>query len=100
MDCLTALTLACLFQPENAFVSLDVFYSPYTHIESPGGRTEGPWCERHWCQGPQGTFRIGMEAPLPNNFTLRYGLQHQSYVVEKDQGFNGAFVGIEWRPFK
>ena len=100
MNCLTQLALACLFQTENAYVSLDVFYTPYRYNESPSGRMEGPWCERHYCDGPQGTFRIGMEAPLPNNFTLKYGLQHQSYVVENDKGFNGAFVSVEWRPFR
>jgi hypothetical protein len=99
MDCLVNLALACLFQVENVYVSLDAFYSPYRYHESAAGRTEGPWCERGFCDGPQGTLRIGMEAPLPNNFTLRYGLQHQSYFVEKDRGFEGAFLQLEWKPF-
>lgn len=93
MPCLTALTLACLFSPQNLYVTtgLDLL------IVKPND--EGIWCNDHWCNGPRGELRIGMQVDLTRSWQADYGISHSSFVDSNDRGIERVYLTVTWRPF-
>lgn len=51
--------------------------------------------------GALGRAAIVMDAPLSREVTLRYGLEHRSYIEDfGDRGEERAIVGLTWKPFR
>lgn len=98
MSCLTALSLACLFQPDQLYVTGSVL-KPVTE-----GRVDSAVCNshgaRHWCRGVMGELKIGMRIELTPRFDLDYGVRHSSFLTENDRGDESAFLSVSWRPLR
>lgn len=51
--------------------------------------------------GAIGRAAITMDIPLTNEFQLRYGIEHRSYLQDNgDRGEERAIAGLTWRPFR
>lgn len=51
-------------------------------------------------EGPIGRLAVSMNAQVTEEITLRYGVEHRSYLLEDDRGEELAAVGLTWRPFR
>lgn len=80
----------------NLYVTGEVLPNPGSGPQS----NEGYWCGHRPCQGPIGRLRLGMVAQLTDNFVIDYGVEHQSFILEKDRGYETVFLSITWRPFR
>lgn len=49
--------------------------------------------------GPIGRLAVSMNTQITKEITLRYGIEHRSYLLIDDRGEERATVGITWRPF-
>jgi hypothetical protein len=102
MSCLLALSLSCLFDPANVYVSAGL-ESQFTNREPVRVVEcyETAYCARPAFTGPMGVLRLGVKADLTTNLTLDYGIAHRSYVnTNRDNGFEVVFVELTWRPFR
>lgn len=99
MDCLIHLMALCLFEPSGVYVTGEIYEPHYRWYEG------GLWCGRvgkdaHYCEGPMGELRLGVEISMTPTLMLDYGFKHQSYIMEDDNGTNMPFLSLTWRPFR
>src|SRR3954470_21775021 len=100
MTCLLAVSLACLFDPSQVYVTGELVMPPFS-----GYANEYAWCgsQGRRCAGPVGVLKLGMHAELQTEagaWTLDYGVRHQSYVMEDDRGKESVYVSVTWRPLQ
>lgn len=86
-----------LFCLMNLYITGEVHYEPITTRSN-----EYRWCgeSERVCQGAKGRFRIGMAVELNSEWSLDYGWEHNSYLLEDDAGENTLFTSLTWRPFR
>lgn len=95
MPCLTALTLACLFNADGLYLTgqLQVAIDQANY-----GRRR---CDTDWCNDKIAELRLGMAVPITRTLELNYGVLHRSfYDTSYDKGEESAFLSVTWRPFR
>lgn len=97
MNCLIA--ICHLFTGQNFYVGVSAdFAFNATHITAK--RSEGYWCDSHWCRGPLMEARVGFQGSVSRTLELDIGLRHQSFALEDDRGRESAYVSVTWRPWR
>lgn len=95
MDCLINLVAFCLLDPSKVYVRAEM-YAP-THAS----QFEGRWCKNHWCRGPMGVLRLGIEIDITRELQLDVGYQHQSDIQDfHDRGEESPYLSLTWRPWR
>lgn len=82
----------CLFTPANLTVDASASWAAFgMHDYRLAGEHYG---------GSIGRVSIDMRVPITQTITLRYGLEHTSYIeTNRDRGEERAVLGLTWRPF-
>ncbi len=96
MECATLICLMNLFQPQNLYVTGQIF-TPLNNAQSDW---EGAWCTKRFCRGPVGELRIGLKAPVTRTLELDLGITHRSYIQEGDRGQESLYAAVTWRPWR
>lgn len=90
--CIIYLFHVCLFTPADVYVRGEMS----TQVSG-----DFSYTYRHHAVDPTvGRLELGVYVPLSKELTLRYGIEHTSFIGQADRGEERAFVGFEWRPFR
>ncbi len=96
MTCLLTWMSVCLVDPANLYASAGL----YPNNAHPSNY-EGAWCWDHWCRGPIGEVKLGLVVELNGTLDLDVGVLHRSFPLEPyDEGTNGAYAVLTWRPWR
>lgn len=93
MNCLITLFGLCLFDPVGIALEGDMSWAA-------GGMHDYSLESRRY-DGTIGRIALAVDVPATATITLRYGLEHRSYIeTARDRGEERAFIGLVWRPFR
>jgi hypothetical protein len=92
MECLFAVLQLCLFDPSAVTVIGDMSW------QVSGGSRYLIGSDRY--TGSLGRLEVMVTVPVSRELSLRYGLEHRSYVeTDRDRGEERAVLGFIWKPF-
>jgi hypothetical protein len=109
MDCLLVVLQLCFFDPSNLYVTATYDYAFST--SQPGEISETTFDglgqpriqvtrELYYAAHDYGRVAIGWSVYESKTLTFDIGLSHQSSPSTRSDGYEAAYAGFTWRPFR